>query len=139
MPRARGGSGTVDPIGQFFAALGREQHITTFERESARLRFEITDGDRTERWHLTVQDGTVAVSRRKAAADVVVRLARDCAEDIVRGRLNVQAALLRGLIGCEGSLAAVMMFQRCLPGPPDSTGRVPPISSHAVMAQRRPG
>ena len=54
------------------------------------------------------------------------------------GRLNAQAAMLRGLLTCEGSMAALMMFQRCLPGPPGSTGKVAPISSQTVMAQRRP-
>jgi len=139
MPPARGGSGAVDPVGRFFTSLGREPHIPTFERQSARLRFEIADGERTERWTVAVHDGTAAVSRRPGDADAVVRMTRDCAEAVVAGRLNVQAALLRGLISCEGSLAAVTMFQRCLPGPPGSTGRVPPISSQAVMAQRRPG
>jgi hypothetical protein len=55
----------------------------------------------------------------------------------VTGRLNAQAALLRGLLTCEGSIAAVIMFQRCLPGPPGSTGRVAPISSRTVTDGRR--
>ena len=41
---------------------------------------------------------------------------------MVTGRLNAQAAVLRGALACEGKLAAVVMFQRCLPGPPGSTG-----------------
>jgi len=59
-------------------------------------------------------------------------------EAMVTGRLNAQAALLRGLLTCEGSMAMLIMFQRCLPGPRGSTGRVAPISSETVMAQRRP-
>jgi hypothetical protein len=31
----------------------------------------------------------------------------------------------------------VIMFQRCLPGPPGSTGRIAPIRSAAVTAERR--
>ena len=59
--------------------------------------------------------------------------------DVVTGRLNAQAAILRGLLTCEGSMAACMMFQRSLPGPPGSVGRVAPISSAAVMAQHEAG
>ena len=32
-------------------------------------------------------------------------------------------------------MVAVMMFQRCLPGPPGSTGRGSPITGAAVMAR----
>lgn len=71
-------------------------------------------------------------------ADVVVRVQRPTFEAIVTGRLNGLAALLRGLLTFEGSMAALIMFQRCLPGPPGSTGRVAPISSATVMKQRRP-
>jgi hypothetical protein len=66
-----------------------------------------------------------------------VHIERPHLEAIVSGRLNAQAALLRGLLTCEGSMAALIMFQRCLPGPPGSTGRVAPISSQAVTAGRR--
>ncbi len=91
-----------------------------------------------EHWHVTVHDGDVAVSRQKLPADAVVRIARPHLEAMVTGRLNAQAALLRGVLTCEGSIAALLMFQRCLPGPPGSTGKVAPLSSQTVMAQRRP-
>ena len=77
-------------------------------------------------------------TRQNKAADAIIHIDRPHFEAIVTGRLNAQAALLRGLLTCEGSIAALMMFQRCLPGPPGSTGRAAPISSQTVMAQRRP-
>ena len=66
---------------------------------------------------MTVHDGDVTVTRQKAAADAIVRISRPYFEAIVTGRMNAQAAMLRGLLTCEGSMAALMMFQRCLPGP----------------------
>ena len=69
-------------------------------------------------------------------ADATVRIDRRYLEAMVTGRMNAQAAFLRGLFECEGSVGALMTFQRCLPGPPGSTGRVAPISSKTVMAQR---
>jgi hypothetical protein len=129
---------TADPISQFFADLAAPGHLATFEGDSATLRFDVADGGQVQHWYVAVSNGDVAVSRQNKAADAVVHVERPQFEAIVTGRMNAQAALLRGLLTCEGSMAALMMFQRCLPGPPGSTGHVPPISSQTVMAQRRP-
>jgi hypothetical protein len=137
-PRAGSSKDADDPVTQFFAALAEPGHLATFEGQSATIRFDVLDGKDVERWHLTVNDGDVTVTRQNRSADAVVRIHRPQFEAIVTGRLNAQAALLRGLLTCEGSVSALMMFQRCLPGPPGSKGRVAPISSATVMAQRRP-
>ncbi len=102
------------------------------------LRFDVVAGAEVQRWHLSVAKDEVSVSRENLPADAVVRVERPYFEQLVTGRLNAQAAVLRGLLTCEGSVAALMMFQRWLPGPPGSKGRVAPISAEAVMAQRRP-
>jgi SCP-2 sterol transfer family len=128
----------ADPISQFFGSLAGQGRIATFYGESGSLRFDVLDGSNVERWFLTVTDGEVAVRRQNGRVDATVRVTRPHLEAIVTGRLNAQAALLRGLLSCEGSVSALMMFQRCLPGPPGSTGRVAPITSQTVMAQRRP-
>jgi len=139
MPKAqaRSASPASDPVGQFFGMLAQPGHITTFEGESATLRFDVLAGGRTDRWHVIVVNGDVTVTRRNSSAAAVVRIQRPDLEAIVTGRMNAQAALLRGLLSVEGDIAALMMFQRCLPGPPGSTGRVAPITSKAVMAERR--
>jgi hypothetical protein len=127
-----------DPIGEFFEGLVELGHVETFAGESAALRFDVADGGRVERWRLTVSDGDVSLAQEDGPADAVLRVDRPHFEAIVTGHLNAQAAMLRGLLVCEGSMAACIMFQRCLPGPPGSTGRVAPISSATVMSQRRP-
>ena len=129
---------TADPISQFFADLAAPGHLATFEGDSATLRFDVHDGGQVQHWYVTVSNGDVTVTRQNKAADAVVHVERPPFEAIVTGRMNMQAALLRGALTCEGSMAALMMFQRCLPGPPDSAGRVAPIKSQTVMAQRRP-
>jgi predicted lipid carrier protein YhbT len=134
---ARSASLAADPVSQFFAQLARPGHLSTFEGESATLRFELVDGDRAERWFVTVNDGEVTVTHRGSPAAASVRIQRRDFEAIVTGRRNAQAALLRGLMSVEGDFASLMMFQRCLPGPPGSTGRVEPITSEMVMAKRR--
>jgi putative sterol carrier protein len=126
-----------DLIANFFCQLAEEGQIPTFAGESATLRFDVGNGE-VERWYVTVEKGKATVVRQHKSADAVVRMKRPDVEAMVTGRLNAQTALLRGAVAVEGSLAALMMFQRCLPGPPGSTGRVAPISSETVMSWRRP-
>lgn len=145
----------ADPITFFFDGLAAPGHVATFERESATVRFDVDEPhhDRdehgrslrrqagatevepglTEHWYLTIRNGDVTVTGQDEPADTIVHMRRPDLEAMVTGRLNAQAALLRGLITCEGSMAALMIFQRSLPGPPGSTGRVPPMSSLDVM------
>jgi len=136
--RVRTSTSAKDPLDQFFASLAQPGHIATFEGESATVRFDVQDGVEIDRWHLAVTKGDVAVSRQNRSADAVVHVDRPDLEAIVAGRRNAQAAMLRGLVTLEGDMSALMMFQRCLPGPPGSKGRVAPISSASVMARRRP-
>jgi SCP-2 sterol transfer family len=138
MPKGRSGSAAAaaDPVTRFFAALDEPGHLATFEGDSAEVRFDVRDDKKLERWHVSITRGDVAVTHSNGPADATVRIDRRHLEAMVTGRLNAQAAFLRGLFVCEGSVGALMMFQRCLPGPPGSTGRVAPISSKTVMAER---
>jgi hypothetical protein len=138
MSKGRAGSATAeaDPVTQFFTALDQPGHLDTFAGDSATLRLDVLDGKKVERWHIAITKGDVSVTHSAGAADATVRIDRRYLEAMVTGRLNAQAGFLRGLFTCEGSVGALMMFQRCLPGPPGSTGRVAPISSKTVMAQR---
>ena len=131
---------------RFFASLAEAGHIATFEREAATIRFDIFDpdereqdaqADKAERWYVAIADGRVSVTRQDRPADAVVRVSRPQFDELVTGQLNAQAAFLRGLLTVEGKMAALVMFQRCLPGPPGSTGRVAPISSETVTAEPR--
>ena len=138
MPKASTGSvpAAADPITNFFACLEQPGHLATFEGDSAKVRFDVLDGKNHEQWHVSITRGDVAVSRNGGPADATVRIDRPYLEALVTGRLNAQAAFLRGLFTVEGSPGALMMFQRCLPGPPGATGRVAPIPSKTVMAER---
>lgn len=137
MSKGRAGLAAADPVTRFFAALDEPGHLATFEGDSAAVRFDVLDGKKVERWLVSITGGDVAVTHGSGPADATVRIDRRYLEALVTGRLNALAAFLRGLFTCEGSAGALMTFQRCLPGPPGSTGRVAPISSKTVMAQRR--
>jgi hypothetical protein len=134
--RADFAAAEANPVTQFFAALDEPGHLATLEGDSSVIRFDVLDGKKVERWRVSIADGEVAVTHSAGPADATVRIDRRHFEAMVTGHLNAQAAFLRGLFACEGSVGALMSFQRCLPGPPGSTGRVAPISSKTVMARR---
>lgn len=136
-------TGTVE---SFFAGLADLGHVATWEREFATIRFDILESDeneqdhhpdRLERWYVTIADGTVSATRQDRPADAIVRVSRPRFEAMVKGQVNAQAAFLRGLLTVEGKVAALVLFQRCLPGPTGSKGRVAPIPAATVTAQRR--
>ncbi|HLN15411.1 MAG TPA: SCP2 sterol-binding domain-containing protein [Acidimicrobiales bacterium] len=127
-----------DAVTEFFDLLAAKHHEPLFEGDTATIRFDVKDGRSLETWYLTVKNGDVGISHKRAGADAVVRMERGTLEMLVDGRHNAMAALLRGLMTIEGSMGAMVMFQRVLPGPPEDKGRVPPITGATVMAQRRP-
>jgi predicted lipid carrier protein YhbT len=138
MPAARQKMASeADPIARFFSELERQGPIPTFEGQSATVRFEVVDQAGNDRWHVAINRGDVAVSRQKAAAEAVATMRRPDLEALVAGRMNAQAAFLRGAVTCTGSMGALIMFQRCLPGPPGAAGHVAPISSAAVTQEKR--
>ena len=102
----------------FFERLAAEPP-PMFGTLSGTLRFDITNGDdQVESWHVTVERGSVIVSRDPSVADSVVRVHRPLFTDVVAGRANAIAAVLRGDVGVEGNPHLLNVFQRAFPGPP---------------------
>jgi len=105
-------------IEEFFARLETEPP-PMFGTLNGMLRFDVTNGDdRIESWHVTIERGTVIVSRDPSVADAIVRVHRPLFTDIVAGRANAMAAVLRGDVGVEGNPHLLNVFQRAFPGPP---------------------
>jgi hypothetical protein len=103
---------------EFFESLGQQGHVPSLERLSGRLRVELADGDEMDRWLVTIDRGDVAVSRRGGKADCVIQTDKEVFEGMATGRVNALAAVLRGLVGIEGDLNLLVLFQRGFPGPP---------------------
>jgi putative sterol carrier protein len=110
----------ADATMTFFDTLAERGHEPLLKSTSGTLRFDLRDGDRVEHWHVDVRKGDVAVSRRNAKADAVVRLDKVLFDRIASGSMNSMAATLRGVIAPEGDLKLVMLFSRLFPGPPRS-------------------
>jgi putative sterol carrier protein len=102
----------------FFEQLEGRGHEPMLEKSTGTLRFDIKDGKRTARWLVTIKKGDIAVSRRNAKADCVVRMDKALFDGIATGRANPMAALLRGEVNAEGDVGLLASFQRLFPGPP---------------------
>lgn len=120
------------PFTKFLADLARPGNHPPLDGASATLRIEIPG---LGHWYLTIDGPGITVTRDRGPADTVVTLSREAADGLAAGTINAQAALLRGLVTIEGQMAPALMFQRCLPGPPGSTGRVAPISGAEITAR----
>ncbi len=102
---------------EFFDALAADPP-PMFGTLNGTLRFDISTGDDVESWHVTIEHGTVIVSRDPSVADSIVRAHARLFDDIVSGRANAVAAVLRGDLGVEGNPHLLNVFQRAFPGPP---------------------
>jgi putative sterol carrier protein len=113
----RGKGKTSDAIAEFFAELGERGHEPLLENASGSARFDVTGGKRIERWLLTIEKGDLAVSRKNAAADCVVRVDRTAFERAVKGKFNLMAAALRGELTIGGDPRLLVLLQRLFPRP----------------------
>lgn len=103
---------------EFFERLGRTGHEPLLEKATGRIRFELVNGKRTERWLVALDEGDVSVSHKAGKTDCNVRSSKALFEEIVTGRENAMAAVIRGAIQVDGDPELLMLFQRILPGPP---------------------
>jgi len=123
----------ADASAAFFEELGRRGREPLLEKASGTVRVELADGKQTERWLVRLDQGEVAVSHRNGPADCILRADRRLFADLVRGKANAIAALLRGALLLEGDIELLVFFQRLFPGPP--RGRH--MGRPAGFAQRR--
>ncbi len=117
-----GGLKMTSPTEAFFDDLAHRGHLSLLEQERGRLRFELTEEDRVQRWTVAFESGDVEISRGESEADGVVRAERALFDRAVTGEEKLLPALLRGEITVEGSLELIAQFNRLLPGPADQVG-----------------
>jgi putative sterol carrier protein len=105
----------TEPTRAFFTRLG-EEHQAMLQSMTGTVRFDIADGERTEHWYLHIGRGDVAVSHDDGPADCVITADIGTFDDILSGRMNAMAAVLRGAIGIEGKVILLTALQRLFPG-----------------------
>jgi putative sterol carrier protein len=111
-------------INEFFDDLGNRGHEPRLKRVSATVRFDITDGERTEHRLIRIDRGDIRVSVGDEPADCVISAGRAVCDDVVSGRTSALAALLRGAAAVDGDIEVMVLTQRLFTGSQtDSSGR----------------
>jgi len=67
---------------------------------------------------LIVDNGELTVTREAGAADCTIHGERAVFDEVVAGRANAVAAVLRGALVCHGDLELMVAIQRIFPDPP---------------------
>lgn len=116
-PEATTGKTVTDPAASFFEALSRGGTHPLLTKARGSLRFEVRDGDRIRHWLIRIDRGDVSVSRRRGAADCVVRSEAAVLDRLTTGEINALAGFLRGELTVEGDPELLVLFQRVFPGP----------------------
>ncbi len=111
----------TDPTADFFRELGTRGREPLLKSTTATIRFDITQGRRTERWCLQINKGALNVSTDECEADCVIGAARPLFDGIATGEVNAMAALLRGELAVSGEPELVVLCQRLFPGRPPAT------------------
>jgi putative sterol carrier protein len=107
-----------DDVVEFFEELGRRGHEPLLAKVTGRVRFDLVDGDRTDRWLVAVDKGDITVRHEGGQADCAIRAERALFERLCRGEENAMAAVLRGALVCTGDVELLYAIQRIVPGPP---------------------
>jgi putative sterol carrier protein len=110
----------TDPTAEFFDDLSQRGHEPLLQKAKGTARFDVVHGTKTDRWLLTIDKGDMAVARRNAAADCVLRADKALFDRVVTGEQSSVAAVLRGELGVEGDWRLLILVQRLFPGPPDA-------------------
>jgi predicted lipid carrier protein YhbT len=105
-------------IVEFFEELGRREHEPLLEKVTGRVRFDLVDAGRPDRWLVSVDKGDTRVLHKGGPADCTVRADRALFERLCRGEENALAAVLRGALVCGGDVELLLAIQRIFPGPP---------------------
>jgi putative sterol carrier protein len=109
-----------DSTKDFFDGLAQRGHEPLLRNAEGTIRFDVTDGDQTERVLLTINHGDLSVSHKNVKADCVIHADRKMLESIMSGKANAMAAVLRGAIQIEGDPELLILTQRLFPGPQSS-------------------
>ncbi|HEY7225357.1 MAG TPA: SCP2 sterol-binding domain-containing protein [Micromonosporaceae bacterium] len=109
---------------EFFERLAAVPHPFLHD-VSATIRIDIEENGRSRHFHLTVDHGTITVTRRNAPADATMHTDPTLFDQIITGEANVLTAALRGRLRIDGNPRLLVAFKRLLPGPPTRATTVP--------------
>ncbi|XTZ18130.1 SCP2 sterol-binding domain-containing protein [Micromonospora echinospora] len=112
----------ADAITRFFEDLDRRGFEPLLEKASGTVRFDLSEGARTTHWLLAIERGRLRVDQEDREADTVIGTSPLLFEQIVTGREDGIAALLRGDLTVSGNRRLMVQVERIFPSPPGSRG-----------------
>jgi predicted lipid carrier protein YhbT len=113
-----------DATEKFFEELTHRGYEPLVAKFSGRVRFEVVDGDRTDRWLVEMNKGHLAVSRGGEDAGCSIKADKALFDRLATGEENAMAAALRGALVCTGDVDLLLAIQRVFPGPPAGRTRI---------------
>ena len=123
----------ADPTTDFFEGLAGHSREPRLARSTGTIRFDLDDGERSDHWRVEIRRGGLTVERDEGEADCVVRADPSLFDDLVTGRANAMASILRGRLVAQGDPALLIRFQRLFPPPTERTM----TSSARTVGKRR--
>jgi putative sterol carrier protein len=108
----------ADGIAEFLEELGQREHEPLLAKVTGRVRFDLVEGGRPDRWLVALDKGDITVLHKGGPADCAIRADRALFERLCRGEENAMAAVLRGELACSGDVELLFAIQRIFPGPP---------------------
>ncbi len=106
------GQAGAEATREFFEGLAERPEDLLVSRLSGSIRFDLAAEGGVTHWYVELDRGRVTVSHRRGPADGVLAMDAGLFDDIVLGRANALAAVLRGAVAAEGDLGLIMSFQR---------------------------
>ncbi|MEU4568259.1 SCP2 sterol-binding domain-containing protein [Micromonospora sp. NPDC023956] len=112
----------ADAITRFFEDLNRRGFEPSLERTSGTIRFDLDEGSRTTHWLLAIDRGRLRADQEDREADTIIDTDPVLFADLVSGREDGIAALLRGDLIVTGDPRLVVLVERLFPSPPGTRG-----------------
>jgi SCP-2 sterol transfer family len=118
----------ADATTEFMNGLGRRGHDPLLRKVNETVRFDLSSGEKIDRWLVRIANGDVTVSHKGGAADTVISADRKLFDRMAHGEANPVASVLRGDVGWEGAWKSLVAVQRLFPGPPTAARGRPSAS-----------
>ncbi|SCG75086.1 SCP2 sterol-binding domain-containing protein [Micromonospora humi] len=109
-----------EAIERFFASLPARAPALLRSPIGGTLQIDLTDGNHTEHWYVTLAPGSARVSRQEEhPADAVLTIGTPLFEGLVTGREAALSVVLRNEATFGGHVVLFLALRRFLPDPPD--------------------
>ena len=105
---------TIDATEVFFNDLSQRRHDPLLEQITGSFCFDLTQGDQSNFYQLTVTKGDMVVSHERGQPDCMIKADRSLFNRIILGESNELAAAMRGDLTIQGDPALIVLLFRRL-------------------------